>query len=80
MREGVKTAVLGTRGEAFTLSGRTFERWVLRGDTYHRTHKLTVEYDPRHQRFHFASAAVRRVPTHWISALDAMARRVLPSQ
>lgn len=75
-----RVATLGRQGEAFVLSGRTFERYELRGSDYHRTHKLQVEYDRRHQRFHFEENAVRKVPTHWITALDTMARKVLPAQ
>lgn len=70
-------ATLGQRGEAFVLRGTHFERWEMRGGQYLRTHRLRVERDDRHQRFHFEPAALRRVPAHWITALDALARRVL---
>ena len=72
--------VYGQPGEAFTLSGRAFERWQREGDRWRRTASLRVEYDARHQRFHFRSADLRRVPTHWITALDRIARKVLPAQ
>lgn len=70
-------ATLGQRGEAFVLRGHHFERWHLHDGAYHRTHRLRVERDDRHMRFHFEPAALRRVPAHWITALDALARRVL---
>lgn len=70
-------ATLGQKGEAFVLRGHHFERWTRSGDGYLRTHRLRVERDDRHMRFHFEPAALRRVPAHWITALDALARRVL---
>lgn len=63
------------------LRGWVFERWVLEGDgLWHLRDEREVEYDARHQRLHFGEKELLRVPRPWITALDELARLVLPAQ
>lgn len=60
--------------------GWVFQRYVQVGRGFELRDELPVEYDRRHQRFHFEQERIPLVLRSWLVALDELARLVLPGQ